>query len=81
MSSSSCKNATVLQDGKNAKCAPALTLYISQLAAVLSGSSMMNVLMVVLASSLDNEIFTVLLELPTQHFPGLTFFLHRSACQ
>ncbi len=25
MSSSSCKNATVLQDGKNAKCAPALT--------------------------------------------------------
>ncbi len=27
MSSTSCKNATVLQDGKNAKCAPVLSVF------------------------------------------------------
>ncbi len=39
----------------------------------------MNVLMSAFALSLADKIFTVLPELPTQHFPGLTFFLHRSA--
>ncbi len=62
-------------------CENCITLRISQSAAVLSGSSMMNVLMSAFASSPANKIFIVLPELPTQHFSGLTFFLHRSACQ
>ncbi len=48
------------------------------IATVPSWNSMMNVLMSVFASSLGDEIFTVLPELPTQQFSSLTFFLRCS---
>ncbi len=41
----------------------------------------MNLLMLAFASLPGDEIFTMLPELPMQHFPGLTFFLRRLAHQ